>query len=81
VSFYATGSTTACATVGDPNWVTFFNAAFDAAGNVFINGQNSSGKMLIGELVGGCKATSITTLTVGNVISSQAASRNTAASC
>jgi hypothetical protein len=70
VSFYAKGSSTACATVGDPGWISFDNAAFDAAGNLFINGQDSTGKMLIGELVGGCSATTITTLTVGNVIAS-----------
>jgi hypothetical protein len=69
-SFYAAGSTTSCATIQDPEWITFIDDAFDASGNLFIDGQNSAGNTLVGEITGGCKATSIQTLTVANTIAS-----------
>jgi hypothetical protein len=68
VSFYAKGSTVPCATVSDPNWSRVYFDAFDASGRLFIDGQNSGGGTLVGEVSGGCSATSITTLTVGNTI-------------
>jgi len=64
VSFYAKGSTTACATVSDATYnfarVTF--AAFDKTGNLYIDGLNGSAQTSIGVIAGGCKATSITNL-------------------
>lgn len=69
VSFFAKNSTQPCTTVKDPNWIYFFNDAFDASGNLFIDGQTADGGTLVGEVTGGCKATSITTLNVGNTIS------------
>jgi hypothetical protein len=69
VSFFAKGATQPCSTVQAPNWVYFFNDAFDASGNLFIDGQTASGATLVGEVSGGCKAASITTLSVGNTIS------------
>jgi hypothetical protein len=68
VSFYAKGSTVACATVGDPQWSRVYFDAFDASGTLYIDGQNSSGHTLVGDVTGGCGATSITTLSVGNTI-------------
>jgi hypothetical protein len=68
VSFYAKGSTVACATVSDPNWARVYYDAFDASGTLFIDGLNASGHTLIGDVSGGCSATTITTLTVGNTI-------------
>jgi hypothetical protein len=68
VRFYAKGSTVACATVNDPNWSQFFFDAFDASGNLFIDGRNPSGTTIVGKVSGGCRATSITTLRVGNSI-------------
>jgi len=70
VSFYAKGSSSACATIGDSRWIYFIDAAFDASGNLFIDGQDINGNTLVGELSGGCSATSISTLSVGNRISS-----------
>jgi hypothetical protein len=70
VSFFAKNATQPCSTVHDPNWIYFFNDAFDASGNLFIDGQTAGGTTLVGEISGGCKATSITTLSVGNTISS-----------
>jgi hypothetical protein len=69
VSFFAKNSTQPCSVVKDPNWIHFFNDAFDASGNLFIDGQTANGATLVGEVSGGCGATSITTLSVGNSIS------------
>jgi hypothetical protein len=68
VTFYAKGSTVACATVSDPNWSRVYFGAFDASGTLYIDGQNSTGHTLVGDVSGGCSATSITTLSVGNTI-------------
>jgi hypothetical protein len=69
VTFFAKSATQPCAVVQDPSWVYFFNDAFDASGNLFIDGQTAAGATLVGEISGGCRATSITTLSVGNTIS------------
>jgi hypothetical protein len=69
VSFFAKNATQPCSVVKDPNWIYFFNDAFDASGNLFIDGQTAGGTTLVGEVSGGCGATSITTLSVGNTIS------------
>jgi len=50
--------------------VYFYNDAFDASGNLFMDGETASGSTLVGEVSGGCAATSITTLSVANTISS-----------
>jgi len=68
VRFYAKGSTVPCATVSDPHWVRIDFGAFDASGTLFIDGQDSNGNTLVGDVSGGCSATSITTLSVGNAI-------------
>jgi hypothetical protein len=69
VSFFAKNSAQPCRTVQDSKWITFANDAFDASGNLFIDGQDVFGTTLVGEVSGGCKATSITTLSLGNTIS------------
>jgi hypothetical protein len=68
VSFFAKGSTVACTTVSDPNWIRIYFDAFDASGRLFIDGQDSRGNTLVGEVTGGCSATTIKTLSVGNTI-------------
>jgi hypothetical protein len=68
VRFYAKGSATACATVTDPNWHGMFFGAFDASGNLFFDGDDSNGNSLYGEISGGCAATSVTTLSIGNTL-------------
>jgi hypothetical protein len=69
VSIFAKNATQPCAVVHDPHWIYFFNDAFDASGNLFIDGLTAAGTTLVGEVSGGCAATSITTLSVGNRIS------------
>jgi len=68
VSLYAKGSTLACATVSDPNWPQVFYDAFDASGKLFIDGRDRGGNTIVGEVTGGCRATLIKTLHVGNTI-------------
>ncbi len=69
VSFYKKGQTTPCATVGSSGWYEIFFGGFDKAGDLFIDGlQTYIGPVLVGEIKGGCKATSIVTLTTGNSI-------------
>ena len=62
VSFYAKGATTPCATVASAAWSRVYFGAFDAAGDFYIDGEDSSGETLIGVVIGGCSATTITTL-------------------
>ncbi len=69
VSFYAREKTTPCVTVSSSSWGRVYFDAFDADGNLFIDGEDTSGNVLVGEITGGCKATTITTLKVSNAIS------------
>jgi hypothetical protein len=69
VTFYEKGSASSCANVTDPNWNQVYFGAFDAAGNLFVDGFDRNGNPLVGEISGGCAATSVTTLSVGNAIS------------
>jgi hypothetical protein len=62
VSFYAKDTTKPCVTVAGSAWSRVYFGAFDAAGNFYIDGENSSGKVLLGVVAGGCSARSITTL-------------------
>jgi hypothetical protein len=68
VSFYARDKTTPCTTVSSSSWGRIYFDSFDSNGNLFIDGEDNSGNVLIGEITGGCKATTITTLKVGNPI-------------
>jgi hypothetical protein len=68
VRIYAKGSTSACATITDPNWSGMYFGAFDASGTFFIDGFDRNGNTLIGEISGGCGATSIASLTTGVII-------------
>jgi hypothetical protein len=68
VRFYAKGSTSACATITDSQWSGMYFGAFDASGNLFIDGFDRNGNTIIGEVSGGCGALSLTTLSVDNTI-------------
>jgi hypothetical protein len=68
VRFYAKGSSTACATVTDPGWQGMQFGAFDASGRLIFDGYDRDGNPLVGSIAGGCKATSITTLTFTNTL-------------
>ena len=68
VSFYAKGVTSPCATIVASNWIYFYFDAFDAAGNLYVDGKDVNGQTLVGKIVGGCKATSLATLSLKNTI-------------
>jgi hypothetical protein len=70
VSFYAKGSTSPCANVSSPYWARVFFGAFDASGDLFIDGVDPLGHVAVGEVLGGCKARSIKTLKTSNAIAS-----------
>jgi hypothetical protein len=70
VTLYAKNSTTACATVIDAtNFTQVRYGAFDAAGDLFIEGNNSSARIVVGEITGGCKAKKMRLLTTTNTLS------------
>ena len=69
VTFYKKGSASACTNVSDANWNEMSFGAFDASGNLFVDGVDRDGNPLVGEVSGGCAATSVTTLSVGNTMS------------
>jgi hypothetical protein len=69
VSFYAKGATKPCKTVGNSAWSRVYFDAFDSKGNLFVDGTDAAGNVLVGEVTGGCEATTIATLKVGNAIS------------
>jgi hypothetical protein len=62
VTFYAKGATTPCTTVSDSNWNSVYFDAFDARGDLYIDGVAKSGETLVGVVSGGCAAKKITTL-------------------
>ncbi len=69
VTLYAKNSTTPCATVIDAtNFAQVRYAAFDAAGDLFIEGNNSSSRYVVGEITGGCKAKKMRLLTTTNTL-------------
>jgi hypothetical protein len=68
VSFYAKGKTTPCKTVSSTNWGRVYFGAFNTKGTLFIDGEDPSGNVLVGEVTGGCSAKTITTLKVSNAI-------------
>jgi hypothetical protein len=68
VSFYAKGSSTPCVTLpsaSSPN--VPYAVAFDRGGDLFVVGQDGEGPY-IGEITGGCAATTVTPLTAGNTL-------------
>ena len=69
VTFYKKGSTSECANVSDSNWNEMSFGAFDASGNLFVDGVDRDGNPLVGEISGGCAAKSVTALSVGNTMS------------
>jgi hypothetical protein len=69
VTFYEKGSTSPCANVSDPNWNQMYFGAFDASGNLFVDGFDHNVNPIVGEISGGCSATSVAPLSVGNTIS------------
>lgn len=70
VSLYAKGKTTPCETVSSSTFARVYFDAFDAAGDLFIDGENTNGAVVVGEIVkAACKAKQkIVVLTTKNSI-------------
>jgi hypothetical protein len=69
VTIYAKGASAPCVRLTNPNWREMGFDAFDRKGNIYVNGISlDQTKVLIGEISGGCKATSIRNVTVGNAL-------------
>ncbi|MGB6713723.1 MAG: hypothetical protein WBE30_08865 [Candidatus Cybelea sp.] len=67
VSFFNNGGTL-LATLSNPNFAKVFFDAFDAKGNLYIDGTNASGAFVAGEVVGGVSGKAISMLTTGNSV-------------
>jgi hypothetical protein len=68
VSMYARGSTSPCVTVSSSDFARVYFGAFDDKSQFFVDGENSSGAVVAGVVVGGCQAKTITTLPYSNTI-------------
>jgi DNA-binding beta-propeller fold protein YncE len=62
VSFYAKNATKPCVTLRKNHVASVYFAAFDATGNLYVNGKTDTGQVFIGVVSGECAATSITAL-------------------
>lgn len=68
VSFYERGKTKACANVSDAtNFARVYFEAFDANGNLFVDGASAAGRTTVGEIAGGCGAKKIQPLVLKGV--------------
>jgi hypothetical protein len=68
VAMFAKGAKSPCATTQNANLQIPRNGAFDASGNLFVDGFTASGSTFVGEVSGGCRATTIATLVTANTI-------------
>jgi len=68
VEFYARGMTAPCVTVKNNRWQRVYFGAFDDSGNFYVDGFDKDARVLVGVVKGGCKATTITTLTTANTL-------------
>ncbi len=69
VTFYAKNSTKPCVTLdASADFALLDFAAFDHQGNLYISGRHANNYDAIGEVSGGCKATTITPLSTTNLL-------------
>jgi hypothetical protein len=70
VAIFATGSTKPCTTikVGSSGFEFFSFGAFDKTGNLYVDGFDANNNTIVGVAKGGCKASTVTKLTVKNTI-------------
>lgn len=69
VCFYAKGATSPTKTVSNTTFTEIYFDAFDARGNLYLAGIDSSENTLLGVVVGGIKGKTIKILTTANTIS------------
>jgi len=70
VSIYAKGATAPCAAVSNGSFARIYFDAFDKSGNLYVDGTDSSGHFVVGEVIGECGATTISPLSIRNKIGS-----------
>jgi hypothetical protein len=71
VTIYAKGASSPCVRLTNPGWREMGFDAFDKDGNIYVNGINiEQTKVVIGEISGGCKATSIHNVGFGDALQS-----------
>ncbi len=68
VTFYAAGATNPTSTITSGAFAQIFFCAFDASGNLYLDGTDLYSNAVLGEIVGGVKGRTITKLTTGNAI-------------
>ncbi len=69
VSIYKAGATTPCVTISDTNFAKAYFDAFDAKGDLYVDGLNSLGAFVVGEIpAASCTSQAITSLTTGNSV-------------
>ncbi len=69
VAFYAKGATNPTHFVSSRALTSVYFCAFDAQGNLYVDGRDAFGKTLVGMIAGGINGTTITTLSTDNTIS------------
>jgi hypothetical protein len=67
VAFYRKGATSPCAVVSSAIFARPYFGAFDAGDNLYLDAADSSGGTLVGEISGGCKATTVANLDVPGI--------------
>jgi sugar lactone lactonase YvrE len=69
VNCFNGGATSPTKTISGGGFSEVFFGAFDASGNLFVDGFSGSGTVLVGEIVGGCATgTTITALSTSNAL-------------
>ena len=68
VSFYAAGATTPTSTITSSAFAQILFCAFDAHGNLYLDGTDLYSNAVLGEIVGGIKGRAIRKLTTGNAL-------------
>ncbi len=68
VTFYAKGGTEPVNTVSSADFARIYFCAFDASGNLYLDGTDADFNTLVGEIVGGVTGSTIVSLTKGNAI-------------
>ncbi len=68
VSFYAAGATIPTSTITSSAFAQILSCAFDASGNLYLDGTDLYSNAVLGEILGGVKGRTITKLTAGNAL-------------
>jgi len=67
VAFFRKGATTPCASVSSSDIYRPYFGAFDAAGNLYVSGENASFAPVFGEITSGCKAKTFAQISIPGI--------------